>query len=47
MCKIVLENKGKDSSWTPIILQSSLFGVLRSLAGLPLEHPFDVIKTKM
>jgi len=30
-----------------IYVQSSLYGVIRSVIGLPFEHPFDSIKTKL
>lgn len=30
----------------PIYVQASLMGILRSVGGFPLEHPFDFIKTK-
>ncbi len=30
----------------PLLLKSSLYGALRALFGMPLEHPLDCIKTR-
>lgn len=27
-------------------IESSILGIIRSIIGLPFEHPFEVIKTK-
>lgn len=29
------------------LIEASVFGILRGLVSLPLEHPFDTIKTWM